>query len=421
MLRGWRQVDAIEVAISPGNRAPRGYSVVAAILSYAGRPVRVFHDGGWTERPGWGLTVHRSFQMGWRRVGLCETPDLDILPARFRVRRSALFRAGLDLGVLHRGLWLASLAVRLGLLRSLRPFAGAARWIADRFRRFGSDQGGMLVEARGRDAEGAAIWARWLLGASAGDGPVIPTLPALAVARALAEGRLTQTGAGPCVGVLRLRDITREFAPYRIAYHTRRHPHARLFEAALGTAAFAALPEPIRRMHDPGWWLRAQGMAEVTGPEGLVARLAAGMIGLPRRPGPAPVSVTFERTLDGERWTRDFGGRRFSSVLSRQPGVALRERFGPLAFDLALPSDAGGLRMEVVGWRAFGLPMPRMFAPVSLASETVDEEGRFRFDVEIRLPLRLGRVVRYRGWLVPETPIPPAPLASPAPAQAPPA
>ena len=31
----------------------------------------------------------------------------------------------------------------------------------------------------------------------------------------------------------------------------------------------------------------------------------------------------------------------------------------------------------------------------------VDEAGRFCFDVALRLPLRMGRGVRYRGWLTP--------------------
>jgi len=56
---GWRAVDRVEIAISPGNRAPRGLSVVRAILSYAGRPVRVFDGGRWREHPGWGMTVRR--------------------------------------------------------------------------------------------------------------------------------------------------------------------------------------------------------------------------------------------------------------------------------------------------------------------------------------------------------------------------
>ena len=31
-----------------------------SILSYAGRPVRVFTDGHWGSQPGWGMTVLTS-------------------------------------------------------------------------------------------------------------------------------------------------------------------------------------------------------------------------------------------------------------------------------------------------------------------------------------------------------------------------
>jgi hypothetical protein len=38
---------------------------------------------------------------------------------------------------------------------------------------------------------------------------------------------------------------------------------------------------------------------------------------------------------------------------------------------------------------------------VSIATENVDPDGRFRFNVELRLPLGFGRLVRYQGWLIP--------------------
>jgi saccharopine dehydrogenase-like NADP-dependent oxidoreductase len=60
LVRGWRGVERITVAICPGARAPRGLSVVRAILSYVGQPVRVFTGGAWTVRKGWS---------GPRRVG----------------------------------------------------------------------------------------------------------------------------------------------------------------------------------------------------------------------------------------------------------------------------------------------------------------------------------------------------------------
>lgn len=219
--RGWHRIDTVEIAISPGNRsAPRGLSVIRSILSYAGRPVRVFLDGEWTSRPGWGWPVRREMRgLGWRWLSLCETPDLDLVPQRFAPREVAIFRAGLELPIMHLGLSLASLLVRTRLMSSLIPLARLLRRIAECLKDFGSDRGGMEVEVRGLDAEGRQAHEIWSLVAEAGDGPVIPTLPALAVIRALADGRIVQPGARPCVGVLDLDDITREFAHCRIRTH----------------------------------------------------------------------------------------------------------------------------------------------------------------------------------------------------------
>ena len=73
------------------------------------------------------------------------------------------------------------------------------------------------------------------------------------------------------------------------------------------------------------------------------------------------------------------------------------ERFGPFRYGLALIVDAGRLHLVARRWSAFGLPMPRALMPYGEAYEAA-EDGRFRFHVEIRLPL-LGLIVRYRGTL----------------------
>ena len=127
-----------------------------------------------------------------------------------------IFRAGIELGVLHLGLAAAGWLIRAGLLRSLAPFSGIARHAADLLIGFGSDRGGMVVDISGLNARGQPGRARWSLVAEAGDGPVIPTLPALATIRALLAGDLGASGAMPCVGILDLAQIVAEFAPYRI-------------------------------------------------------------------------------------------------------------------------------------------------------------------------------------------------------------
>lgn len=168
---GWSRVDVAEADISPGNRAPRGLSVVAAILSWAGQPVRVFVDGAWQERPGWSGTVkQRIGDLGWRKLALAETPDLDLMVARFQPRDSALFRAGLELDLLHAGLAFCAVLPRLGLVRSLAPLAPIFRAMASLFAPFGSDRGGMIVTAGGRDSQNRAIVASWSLVAETGHG-----------------------------------------------------------------------------------------------------------------------------------------------------------------------------------------------------------------------------------------------------------
>ncbi|MDP9423385.1 MAG: saccharopine dehydrogenase NADP-binding domain-containing protein [Pseudomonadota bacterium] len=212
LLSGWRQVDDIRIGIFPGNRAPRGLSVVEAILSYAGRPVLVHGDGQWAQDWGWG-GLHRvnAGAAGRRWASVCDTPEQDLLVARYRPTRSAQFFAGMELSILHLGLWGLSLPVRGGWIESLRPWAGpmlrVARWLLP----FGSDRGAMLVEANGLDAAGAPVRSTWLLNADANRGPYVPVLAAVALVRRWREGDRSDVGAQPCSGMLRLEDFQADF------------------------------------------------------------------------------------------------------------------------------------------------------------------------------------------------------------------
>lgn len=402
LTAGWRRIDRVAIAISPGNRAPRGLSVVRAILSYAGRPVRVFTAGHWTMRPGWSMTVRPALPgLGGLTLALTETPDLDIIPARFAVTQEAVFRAGLELAVLHDGLRLASWAVRVGLLRSLVPFARPFRAVAATLERFGSDRGGMLVEAYGLDGSDRAVRAWWSLVAESGDGPVVPTLPALAVLRALGDGRLMRPGASACVGMVPLAAIEAEFAPYRIAIRSGVEiAPPGLYEHVLGSA-FAELPDAIRRLHQPGWGRVFRGTATVDGAENPLTRALAAVFHFPPSGTEVAATVEIVAHTGQERWTRGFGDHGFAGTLSaaRAPG-RLIEQFGALRFELEVLTGPDGVRgMPVRAWWLGPLRMPLALAPVSRATETVDPDGRFRFDVELRLPLGLGRLIRYRGWL----------------------
>jgi len=80
-----------------------------------------------------------------------------------------------------------------------------------------------------------------------------------------------------------------------------------------------------------------------------------------------------------------------------RPGV-VSESFGPFRFDMKISAENGALAMTIIGWRMGPLPLPAFLAPRSTATESADEQGRFRFDVPIALPM-VGRLTHYSGWL----------------------
>lgn len=407
MTAGWQRIDSVNIAISPGNQAsPRGLAVIRSILSYAGKPVRVFADGEWVTRPGWGLPVRRDMRgVGRRWLSLCETPDLDRVPARFSPRDTALFRAGLELSVLHLGLVFAGVPVRLRLLPSLVPFAHPFRWMAQRLARLGSDRGGMLVEATGIDAEGARVHAEWSLFAGAGAGPYVPTLPALAMLRRMATGGMPAPGARACVGILDLAAIEREFACHRIDAELlcRRIPSP--FEAILG-ADFARLPEPVRRLHSLSEHTVAAGLADIDAAPGLPAHLLCRLAGLPQSGCNVAVLVEFQvNEHGGEYWLRQFGRRRYAGAMRAGQAAdtgLLVERFGPFHLLHRLTASPGGLAWHLIRWRLLGIPLPRWTLPAVECLESAEGE-RFRFDIDVSFPI-IGRVIHYRGWLVPIEP-----------------
>jgi hypothetical protein len=418
LTRGWHRIDDIEVDVSPGNRQPRGLSVVKAILAGAGQTLRLFRYGAWTTAHGMDLLVRRRMPgLGNRWLFLIDTPDLDLLPQRFAPRRSAIWRAGLELGLLHVGVWALSRLVVLRLVRSLLPLAEPLRAVAEWFHRFGSNRGGMTVIVRGIDASGGNVAATWALVAAENDGPNIPTLPALAVVRALAEGRLDRRGALPCAGMVTLADIDREFSRFRIVTRTMVRPLA-VMPRALGRD-FERMPEAIRRGHQVDGTLLLAGRGSVDGATSLTGRAIAWIIGLPKTAADVPVTVEMHADASGETWTRRFGTATFRSRLAPARGrrAHVTERFGPLTFDLALTATDAGLELDIAGGRIGPLPLPRFLLPRSHASERVDGSGRFCFDVPVSFP-GIGRVVHYRGWLVPSAASEPVDTAYAAPVAA---
>ena len=174
-----------------------------------------------------------------------------------------------------------------------------------------------------------------------------------------------------------------------------------LFARIMGPG-FALLPPAVRRLHSGNGLTVAVGRADVVrGPSALAGAIAM-LFGFPPT-GAHVVRVTFAASPAGERWTRDFGGHRFSSHLTEAGGRVV-ERFGPYRFSFELVNEDGGLSMRMTNWSFVGLPMPMRLAPRAVAREW-QQDGAFHFHVELALPL-VGDVVRYSGWLEPDQPLP---------------
>lgn len=401
------QVDLIESAILPGNRAPRGLSVIEAILAQAGQPVAVYRDGRWVQVIGWsGLSRRRigpegSSGLARRWSSFIGAPDLTLFPEVYNAR-TVLFRAGLELPLLHLGLWGLSWLVRLRLVRSLEAAALLLRTAAGWFETFGSDRGGMEVRVAGLGSDGMPLSASWTLIAEAGDGPHIPAVPGAIMCKHLCESSVF-AGARPCLGEFTLADVRQATAHLNVRTFSATEAEPVLFQQAFGPT-FNALPAPIRALHTVHDRRQWAGEAKVTRGTSRLGRLLCRIVGFPPAVDATPVTVTIERQGGKERWLRNFGGKTFRSVLSLSgaPGSGVvQERFGPTTFNIHLNLKDGALAYPVRSGKLFGLPLPRWLLPVSEAVE-VAPDGTFRFDVEISLP-GLGRIVRYQGWLKPSS------------------
>jgi len=405
LSEGWERLDSIDIAITPGGHGEVGPSVIAAILSYAGKPVPIWREGELQATPAWGVgEVIDMPGLGPRRVAPVETADAETLGPGLAVQSRVRFAAGLEAGIEQWGLVLLAWLRRRGWVADLAPlvpYLVKARRIT---RLWTSDRGGMRVAIAGIDAKGRPRRAYWSLLAENDDGPQVPTLAAAAAVRALLADAIVP-GARSAAEALDLAMIEAEMTPYAISTsQDERAVGPALFEIVLRAQGFAAMPAAIRTFHandaEPVW----RGRAEVMRGEGRAIELFCRFFGLPAAGSELPVTVSVARgdSFDEncEVWTRNFAGQRFNSQLSVDRNGELREAFGPFSFTLAAAANADGLSLPIAAWRVFNLPLPRFLMPSAEARETVDADGRFRFDVKLTLPF-FGLLAHYRGWLKP--------------------
>ena len=304
---------------------------------------------------------------------------------------------------LHRALNLLARAKARFNIPALTPFATLFHAVLNRAR-FGEHRGGMFVSVSGRSGD-RPVRRSWHLLAEGDDGPLIPSMAIEALIRKRLRGERPGAGARSAVHALELEDYEALFERRRIVSGFRDEGEGDTMYRAILGSAFEALPSALRDIHGASASRRWTGSADVTRGSGMIARLLCAAFRFPHAAQNVPAIVTFSPAPGGELWTRRIGSRTFRSLQSAGTGRdrhLLVERFGIARFSIALVREESSLRFVPRRWSIGHIPMPGWLLPSGETFET-ERDGRFAFDVTIRVPI-VGLVVAYRGTLTPEAP-----------------
>jgi hypothetical protein len=401
------KIHSITAGIAPSPYAGVGLNVIRAISSYAGKRLQLVRHGqpaftyALTETMRYTISPPGHLPLDNNLYSLVDVPDLKVLPDLWPELDSIWMGAGPVPEILHRMLIGLSWLVRIRLLPSLLPFASLFHFVMN-ILRWGDHRGGMFVVIQGSDKSGRNIERSWHLVAEGNDGPFIPSMGITALIKNILSGKKPASGARPGTRDVELQDYEAIFQTKKIytgqRETTENSSHAPLYQRLLGTA-WESLPTSLKKLHTVQ---KAEGRAKVEVGRNPIAWLIATVVGFPKAGDDIPVKVSFEKKNNGELWQRTFAGRSFFSFHTEGRGRSerlLSEQFGPFKFNQALVFADGKLSFVVRNWTMFGIPLPRILAPMGDAFER-EADGRFHFHVEIKLPV-IGLIVRYQGWLIP--------------------
>jgi hypothetical protein len=215
----FKSLDSIDYGITTAQQSTRGLATTQAILGYTGKPFTTLINGAVKTIYGWqGLRLRRYPHIGWRWLSNCAIPDLRLFPNRYPGIQTLRFRAGVELPLLHLGLWCLSWLVRLRLVRNMQCIAPVLLKISDGFNRFGSADSGFHMRLSGIGADGRAKDICFELTARSNDGPFIPCIPSVLLAQKIARGELHQPGAQACVDLITLDEYLTAFRDLNITW-----------------------------------------------------------------------------------------------------------------------------------------------------------------------------------------------------------
>lgn len=401
--KNFTSIDSIEGGISPGGNIDIGLSVTQAVLSYLGKPLKVFRGGEWGSETGYSRihshTITIEGQEPLRRwFGLCDAPDLRIFPAHFKGVKTVRFYGSQESWVIHQSIKLLAWLQKRRLIKHLESHARFFQWWGTQLGKFASERGGMFMLIKGIHNEGSLASQQWNLIANQGDGPFIPILAAeILIKRWLAHP--PQSGARSATSEITLKEFRMIFDSLAIqSSFSNMRPAPPLFQHVLGEK-YRTLPTALQDGHNVMSYKTMRGNVDIIRGKNPLAHLLANIIGFAKSQTSAPISITMDVKGDREVWTRTIGASTFTSTLS--PGnrpCEIYEQFGLVKFKMIFRIEDSKLHYDIISAKIFGVPLPAFLRPKSVTHER-EEDDKFIFDVEIILPL-FGRLISYKGWLV---------------------
>lgn len=213
-LPEFSKIDSLKFGIAPGQKAERGLATTQAILGYIGKKLKPC--AGYQTRYGWqDLYLQNYPEVGNRWMANCEIPDLDLLPTKYGIKKIC-FSAGMENPIVHLGIWVMSWLVRMGLPIDLTKYSAALLKASNWFDFLGSADGGMHIILEGKNKLGQSIRKKWFIIALDGDGPYIPTIPAVVLTKKILSGQFNAAGAFPCVGLVSLEEYLNELKHLKV-------------------------------------------------------------------------------------------------------------------------------------------------------------------------------------------------------------
>jgi hypothetical protein len=198
-------IERVDYGIAAAQQTNRGLGTASAILSYVGKPFTMLREGAMQRVFGWqGLHSEVYPELGRRWFGYCDIPDLDLFPGRYPGLTSMRFCAGHEVAILHFGTWLLSWGVRLRLLPRLDRWSSFLLRASFLFDPLGSGRSGFHMYLHGTGHDGAPLVRKHWIIARRGDGPNIPCMPVILIAKRFARGEPVEPGARPCLDLISL-------------------------------------------------------------------------------------------------------------------------------------------------------------------------------------------------------------------------